>query len=142
MPYTALQPTSKPGRPRFGCLLYYTADCSRVRAADAWKVPCLSRRGGVGRTLHGSQQVASHVSVGLGKVAGEPVEQQQLGAKREVLRVAGSGLSLFAELHEVCDEALMFLHVAFEEGVAMAAHQLFFGPEIGWRMDGEEAKYL
>ncbi len=40
MPYTALQPTSKPGRPRFRFdLLQNVADCNRFRVAGADEVP-------------------------------------------------------------------------------------------------------
>ncbi len=40
MPYTALQPTSKPGRPQFRFdLLQNVANCNRFRVTDAGEVP-------------------------------------------------------------------------------------------------------
>ena len=82
------------------------------------------------------------MSVGLGDVAGKPVEQQKLDAKRQIVRIAGSSLRFLGERHEILDEAFVFLQVAFEEWVFAAAHQFFFGSEIGLRVACKEIQYF
>jgi hypothetical protein len=68
------------------------------------------------------QQGAGEVAVSLGGMRGEPVEQQQFGTEGEVARVFLADAGFLFQFGKIFDEALVFLGMAFGEGVIVFAH--------------------
>ena len=122
MPYAALQPTSKPGRPRFGLLLG-AADCSSL---PGWGV------------LH----EAGKMAVGFGGMGGEPVKQQQFDPIGKVALIEAAIADLALQAAQVGNEVLVFMGVAVGKWIGLFAHHGFFEGEECSAMPVQECKQI
>jgi len=76
------------------------------------------RKGGLyefAATLHGLDEVAPHMAVSFGNMAGKPVQQQDSCAEYKVAQIAFCNIGFSFKHHKVFNKALVLLLVAVHE---------------------------